>query len=116
VDAADAERRRLIDPYQSGFIELPEMQRRATEIPSRQKELQHKRTNVADERSALALTTSSATAHTTSPTASHGVVHFGSVNHRVRDQRVVLYVRRFRVPVTTIQVWRVVTQRVPSLR
>ena len=37
VDAADAERRRLIDPYQSGFIELPEMQRRATEIPSAKK-------------------------------------------------------------------------------
>jgi hypothetical protein len=37
VNAADAERRRLIDLYQSGFIELPEMQRRATGIPSRQK-------------------------------------------------------------------------------
>jgi hypothetical protein len=34
------------------------MQRRATEIASRRKELQHKRTNVADERTALALTTS----------------------------------------------------------
>ena len=32
IDAADAERRRLIDLYQGGFIELPEMQRRATEI------------------------------------------------------------------------------------
>jgi hypothetical protein len=49
-------------------------------------------------------------------TASHGVVYFGSVNHLVRDQRVVLYVRRFRVSVSTIPVWRVVKQRVPSLR
>jgi site-specific DNA recombinase len=54
IDAADAERRRLIDLYQGGFIEIPEMQRRATEIAARRKELQHKRTNLADERTALA--------------------------------------------------------------
>jgi site-specific DNA recombinase len=54
IDAADAERRRLIDLYQGGFIELPEMQRRATEVSSRRKELQHKRTSLADERAALA--------------------------------------------------------------
>ena len=54
IDAADAERRRLIDLYQGGFIELPEMQRRATEVSSRRKELQHKRTSLADERTALA--------------------------------------------------------------
>ena len=53
IDAADAERRRLIDLYQGGFIELPEMQRRATEVSSRRKELQHKRTNLAHERTAL---------------------------------------------------------------
>ena len=50
IDAADTERRRLIDLYQGGFIELPEMQRRATEIAARRKELQHKRTSLADER------------------------------------------------------------------
>ncbi len=44
----------LIDLYQGGFIELPEMQRRATEVSSRRKELQHKRTSLADERTALA--------------------------------------------------------------
>ena len=54
IDAADAERRRLIDLYQGGFIELPEMQRRATEVSSRRKELQHKRTRLADERATLA--------------------------------------------------------------
>ena len=54
LDAADAERRRLIDLYQAGFIELPEMQRRATEIAARRKELQHKRTSLAHERTALA--------------------------------------------------------------
>ena len=54
IDAADTERRRLIDLYQGGFIELPEMQRRATEVSSRRKELQHKRTSLAHERTALA--------------------------------------------------------------
>ena len=54
LDSADAEQRRLIDLYQGGFIELPEMQRRATELAARRKELQHKRTSLADERAALA--------------------------------------------------------------
>jgi len=54
IDAADAERRRLVDLYQGGFIELPEMQRRATEVTARRKELQHKRTSLADERTDLA--------------------------------------------------------------
>ncbi len=54
IDAADTERRRLIDLYQGGFIELPEMQRRATEVSSRRKELQHKRTSLAHERTTLA--------------------------------------------------------------
>ena len=54
IDAADTERRRLIDLYQGGFIELPEMQRRATEVSSRRKKLQHKRTSLAHQRTALA--------------------------------------------------------------
>ena len=54
IEAADTERRRLVDLYQGGFIELPEMQRRATEVSSRRKELQHKRTSLAHERTALA--------------------------------------------------------------
>ena len=54
IEAADTERRRLIDLYQGGFIELAEIQRRATEVSSRRKELQHKRTSLAHERTALA--------------------------------------------------------------
>jgi site-specific DNA recombinase len=54
IEATDTERRRLIDLYQGGFIELPEMQRRSTEVSSRRKELQDKRTSLADERTALA--------------------------------------------------------------
>ena len=54
IEAADTERRRLIDLYQGGFIELAEMQRRATDVSSRRQELQHKRTSLAHERTALA--------------------------------------------------------------
>ena len=54
IEAADSERRRLIDLYQGGFIELTEMQRRAMEVASRRKELLDKRTNLADERTELA--------------------------------------------------------------
>jgi hypothetical protein len=54
LDAADTERRRLIDRYPGGFIELTELQHRATEISARRKELQHKRTSLADERTTLA--------------------------------------------------------------
>ena len=54
IDAADAERRRLIDLDQGRFYRTPRTQRRATEVSSRRKELQHKRTSLADERAALA--------------------------------------------------------------
>src|SRR5215217_383779 len=53
VDAADTEKRRLVDLYQGGFIELPEMKRRATEVAARRKELQDKRTSLADQHAAL---------------------------------------------------------------
>lgn len=46
----------------------------------------------------------------------HGVVHFGSVNHLVRDQRVALYIRRFRVEVSTTQRSCRWLLRVPSWR
>jgi hypothetical protein len=46
LDPADAERRRLLDLYQGGFIELREMRRRATQVAARRKELQHKRTSL----------------------------------------------------------------------
>jgi site-specific DNA recombinase len=54
IEAADSERRRLIDLYQGGFIELTEMQRRAIEVASRRKELLDKRTSLADQRTELA--------------------------------------------------------------
>ena len=39
LDATDAERRRLIDLYQAGLLELPELQRRATEVEHRRHDL-----------------------------------------------------------------------------
>jgi site-specific DNA recombinase len=54
VTAAEAERRRLVDIYQAGLIELPELQRRASEVAVRQRELQNKRSSLATERADLA--------------------------------------------------------------
>jgi site-specific DNA recombinase len=54
INAAEAERRRLIDIYQAGLIELPELQRRASEVAVRQRELQNKRSSLATERADLA--------------------------------------------------------------
>jgi site-specific DNA recombinase len=54
IDAAAAERRRLVDLYQAGLIELPDLQRRTGEVAARHRELQAKRANLATERTALA--------------------------------------------------------------
>ena len=54
VDAADAEKRRLVDLYQAGLIELSELQQRAADVAARHRELQAKRSNLADQRTALA--------------------------------------------------------------
>ncbi|HEY6422882.1 MAG TPA: recombinase family protein [Pseudonocardiaceae bacterium] len=54
IDNADAERRRLVDIYQAGLIDLTELQRRAGDVAARQRDLQTKRTSLADQRSALA--------------------------------------------------------------
>jgi site-specific DNA recombinase len=54
IDAAEAERRRLVDLYQAGLVELPELQRRAGEVAARQRELQNRRGRLANERTALA--------------------------------------------------------------
>ena len=54
IDAADAERRRLVDLYQAGLIELPELQRRAADVAARQRELRTKRASLAAERATLA--------------------------------------------------------------
>jgi site-specific DNA recombinase len=54
LDAAKAEHGRLIDCYQAGLIAMPELQRRATAITTRQRELQDKRTSLAGQRAELA--------------------------------------------------------------
>jgi hypothetical protein len=53
IDATTAERRRLADLYQAGLIDLPELQRRSTEVTARQRNLQTKRDTLAAERTAL---------------------------------------------------------------
>jgi hypothetical protein len=54
LDAARGEHRRLIDLYQAGLIDIPELRRRAAGITARQHELEHKRTSLAAERAYLA--------------------------------------------------------------
>ena len=70
IDAADTERRRLIDLYQGGFIELPEMQRRATEVSSAEKNCSTSEPASPTNEPHSPVTTSSAAACTTSPPAS----------------------------------------------
>jgi len=54
IDAADAEKRRLVDLYQAGLIELADLQRRAANVATRHRHLQTKRTSLAEQRAALA--------------------------------------------------------------
>ena len=54
LEAARSEHRRLIDLYQAGLIDMPELRRRAAAITARQHELEHKRTSLAAERADLA--------------------------------------------------------------
>ena len=54
LEAARGEHRRLIDLYQAGLIDMPELQRRAAAITARQRELEHKRASLAAERADLA--------------------------------------------------------------
>jgi site-specific DNA recombinase len=54
IETADAERRRLVDVYQAGLIDLTELQRRANEVAARHRDLQTKRANLAEERHVLA--------------------------------------------------------------
>jgi site-specific DNA recombinase len=54
LDAARTEHNRLIDLYQAGLVDMPELQRRAAAITARQRELDHKRTSLAAERAGLA--------------------------------------------------------------
>ncbi len=54
LDAARSEHDRLIDLYQAGLIDMPELQRRATAITARQKDLTAKRDALAAQRAGLA--------------------------------------------------------------
>ncbi len=54
IDSATAERRRLVDLFQAGLIEMPELQRRSREVVARNDELSAKRSALAVERTALA--------------------------------------------------------------
>ena len=69
IDAAEAERRRLVDIYQAGLVELPDLQRRAAEVAARLQDLRAKQANLADQRTELARATSFAAESTTSPAA-----------------------------------------------
>ena len=53
IDAADTERRRLIDLYQAGLVELPELQRRATEVEHRRRDLDQRRKTLTTQRQEL---------------------------------------------------------------
>ena len=49
----DAERRRLIDLYQAGLVELPELQRRAAEVEHRRHDLALRRDALTAQRQEL---------------------------------------------------------------
>jgi site-specific DNA recombinase len=54
LEAARGEHRRLIDLYQAGLVDMPELQRRAAAITARQRELQYRRASLAAARADLA--------------------------------------------------------------
>ena len=54
IDNAAAEKRRLVDLFQAGLIEMPELQRRSREVASRHNELTATRAALAAERTELA--------------------------------------------------------------
>jgi site-specific DNA recombinase len=76
LDAARSEHNRLIDLYQAGLIDMPELQRRATAIAARQRELEQKRASLAAERADLAR----------GNRLRHGVEHFAARVRAVIDQ------------------------------
>jgi len=54
LEATDAERRRLVDLYQAGLVELPDLQRRATEVEHRRRDLAQRRDALTAQRHDLA--------------------------------------------------------------
>ncbi len=65
LDATHAERRRLVDLYQAGLVELPELQRRAADIEHRRRELEQRRDALTTQR--------------------HELTRDNQLRHRVRD-------------------------------
>jgi site-specific DNA recombinase len=65
LDATDAERRRLVDLYQAGLIELPDLQRRAADIKHRRRDLEQRRDTLTAQR--------------------HELTRDNQLRHRVRD-------------------------------
>ena len=53
LDTVDAERRRLIDAYQAGLVELPDLQRRATQVEHRRRDLEQRRDALTTQRQQL---------------------------------------------------------------
>jgi len=53
LDAADAEHRRLVDLYQAGLIDLPQLQRRNTEVEHRRRDLTQRRDALTTQRQEL---------------------------------------------------------------
>jgi site-specific DNA recombinase len=54
LDGAQAERRRLVDLYQAGLLELADLKRRAAEVDARRQQLADQRARLAAERAKLA--------------------------------------------------------------
>ena len=54
AEAAQAERRRLLDLYQAGLIELVELQRRAKELDGRRRSIAEQHQTLTEQRDALA--------------------------------------------------------------
>ena len=55
VDQATAERRRITDLYQAGHIDMPELNRRATELDSRRRQLESQQAELTAQRHELAV-------------------------------------------------------------
>ena len=55
VDEAAAERRRITDLYQAGHIDMPELNRRATELDSRRRQLESQQSELTAQRHELAV-------------------------------------------------------------
>lgn len=54
AESAEAERRRLVDLYQAGLIELVELQRRARDLDARRRDVEHQRVALSEQRRDLA--------------------------------------------------------------